>query len=155
MVTLGLSLAALALWVASRLAWGTEVRARPGTDATTAVAVPGAEVAPALVPLAVLALAAIAGVVALGGLARRALGLVVALAGVVPLYQAIGPGTWGRALAVTGGALLVAVGLLLLSRGHRMARLGARYRTPGAAKESEPDLWRALSDGEDPTAREP
>ncbi len=154
--------AAGALWGASRLAWGTVTRATPGTDVATATAVPGAEVAPALVPLALVALAAVAGVAALGGAARRALGGVVLPAGLVPVWAALfeavdTPEVAGRALAVLGGALMVAAGSLLLLRGHLMPRLGGRYESPGAAKESartERDLWQALSEGDDPTAPE-
>ncbi|SDC28358.1 Trp biosynthesis-associated membrane protein [Actinokineospora iranica] len=152
--------AAAALWGASRLAWGSAVRSRPGTDATVTVDVPGAELAPALVPLALVALAAVAGVLALGGLPRRVLGAVVALTGMAPIWTGLFTHSdtaafGGRALALAGGALMVAAGILLLLRGHRMPRLGGKYKSPGAAKESartEQDLWQALSEGEDPTA---
>ncbi|WP_436500757.1 Trp biosynthesis-associated membrane protein [Actinokineospora sp. HUAS TT18] len=131
-----LPLAALALWGAARLDWG---------------AVPAL---PALVPLALLDLAAVAAVLALGPVPRRLVGLMVAGLGVMAVVLSVGtPFLWGRALAVTGGALMVAAGILLLLRGHRLPRLGAKYAAPGAAADSEPDLWRALSEGDDPTAR--
>ncbi|MGH3860219.1 Trp biosynthesis-associated membrane protein [Actinokineospora sp.] len=162
-VCLLLALAALSLWGSSRLGWGTDSRLPPGRafdiDAYETVPVVGADMLPALVPLALFSLAAIAAAIALGGWARVAVGGLVALLGLVPLILPLGgdPLLWGRALAVTGGALMVAAGLLLVVRGRRMPRLGSKYRTPKAANESnasEPDLWRALSEGDDPTARE-
>ncbi|GLW90834.1 Trp biosynthesis-associated membrane protein [Actinokineospora globicatena] len=150
--------AAAALWGAAELTWEHVTRGRPGTDVTVTVDVTGGEVVPALVPLAVLAVAAVAGTLALGGVWRRLLGVIVVLLGVVPVYAGITEGTElaGRALAVTGGALVLAAGAVLVARGHRVPRLGDRYRSPGAVKETarvEDDLWQALSEGEDPTLR--
>ncbi|GAA2984077.1 Trp biosynthesis-associated membrane protein [Actinokineospora diospyrosa] len=155
-----LPVSAAALWGAARLPWEHTVRARPGTDATTTAAVPGEELVPALVPLAVLALAAIAGALALSGLWRRLLGAAVGLLGLVPVWSGLTVGAEfaGRALAVAGGVLMLAAGVLLVVTGHRAPRLGGRYRSPGAAKESarvEEDLWAALSEGQDPTLRRP
>ncbi len=71
------------------------------------------------------------------------------------------PALWGPAAAVAGGVLLVAAGAVLAWRGHRMPRMGARYSAPGAAErasaarpDSDRELWNALTEGEDPTARE-
>ncbi|SDH79681.1 trp region conserved hypothetical membrane protein [Actinokineospora alba] len=161
-VCLLLALSALALWGSSRLSWGTDFRSQSPVfdiDAYERVPVVGADMLPALVPLALFSLAAIAAAVALGGWVRLAVGGLVALLGLVPLILPLGddPLLWGRALAVTGGALMVAAGTLLVVRGRGMPRLGSKYRTPKAANEStasEPDLWRALSEGDDPTARE-
>ncbi|PPK67622.1 Trp biosynthesis-associated membrane protein [Actinokineospora auranticolor] len=154
-----LPLAAAALWGASRLPWGATIRSRPGTDATTSVPVPGAEIAPALLPLAVLALAAVAGLLAVAGPWRRVVGALLAAAGLVPVWTGLVQHTdadalWGRVLAAAGGALMVAAAVVLLLRGHRAPRLGSRYRSPAAVKEAaraEPDLWQALSAGDDPT----
>lgn len=161
-VCLLLALSASALWGSSRLSWGEDYRSQSPSfdiDAYESVPVVGADMLPALVPLALFALAAIAAVIALGGLARRVVGGLVAALGLVPPLIALAerPLLWGHALGVTGGALMVAAGTLLVVRGHRMPRLGSKYRTPKAANEStesEPDLWRALSEGDDPTARE-
>lgn len=161
-VCLLLALSALALWGSSRLSWGEDYRSQSPVfdiDAYKAVPVVGADMLPALVPLALFALAAIAAVIALGGLARRVVGGLVAALGLVPLVVPLTerPLLWGHALGVTGGALMVAAGILLVLLGHRMPRLGSQYRTPKAANEStepEADLWRALSEGDDPTARE-
>ncbi|MBM7775706.1 hypothetical protein JOD54_005910 [Actinokineospora baliensis] len=155
-----LPVAAGVLWGAARLPWQHTVRDRPGTGATTTVAVPGEELVPALVPLAVLAVAAIAGALALSGLWRRLLGAVVGLLGLVPVWSGLAEGSEfaGKALAVLGGVLMVAAGVLLVLTGHRAPRMGGRYRSPAAAKESargEKDLWEALSEGQDPTLRQP
>lgn len=154
-----LPVAAISLWGASELPWGVDTRTRPGTSAVVTADVPGAQVAPALVPVALLALAAVAGVVALGGPARRALGPLLVAAGAFPAWWAVDSGVvdWGPALAALGGALMAAAGALVLLRGHRMPRMGGRYRAPGAAKASarrEPDLWQSLTEGDDPTDRE-
>ncbi len=159
MVAVLLPAAAAALWGAARLPWGTAVRSRPGTGVTTSVDVPGGDFAPELVPLAVFALAAVAGVLAVSGTWRRVVGVVLVPAGAVPVWTGLFRHTdtdafGGRALAVLGGVLLLAAAVALVWRGHRMPRLGGRYRSPGAAKETargEQDLWQALSEGEDPT----
>ncbi|WP_318295521.1 Trp biosynthesis-associated membrane protein, partial [Streptomyces griseoaurantiacus] len=72
-VVLLLVLAAGALWGSSRLAWTALVEERPGGAVTVALR-EGDEHSPALVPLALLALAGIAAVVATGGWVRRVLG---------------------------------------------------------------------------------
>ncbi|MFT7838187.1 Trp biosynthesis-associated membrane protein [Saccharothrix sp. BKS2] len=119
----------------------------------------GGDVVPALVPLALLCLAAIAAAVALGGWARRALGGVVLLAGVAAGVQGVGadgPLT-GRGLVLAGAALVVAAGALLLARGAAMPKLGGGYRAPGAVERTadpERELWNALERGDDPTDRD-
>ncbi|MGF1426214.1 TIGR02234 family membrane protein [Kitasatospora sp. LaBMicrA B282] len=65
-------------------------------------------------------------------------------------------------VALLGGLLLAAAGLLTVVRGRAWPSMGARYeapagkpapRTAGAAPASSPaDLWKALDRGEDPTA---
>ncbi|MBM7813619.1 Trp biosynthesis-associated membrane protein [Saccharothrix algeriensis] len=144
---LSLLLGSAALWGSSRLVWDA------AADRV------GDEVAPALVPLALLCLAAIAAVAALGGWARRALGVVVAAAGGAALFLgATGPGALpGHALAAVGGVLVLGAGLLLVARGSSLPRLGGGYQTPGAARRSadpERELWNALERGDDPTERD-
>ncbi|MFC5289146.1 Trp biosynthesis-associated membrane protein [Actinokineospora guangxiensis] len=157
-----LPLAACALWGSSALAWGGREKARPGTDVPIAVDVPGSEVAPALVPVALLALAAVAGVLAVSGTPRRALGVVLAAAAVYPVWAGVGADalTWGSATAVAGGALLALAGVVVALTGHRMPRMGSRYSAPansrtagesGKPGKARPDLWQSLSDGDDPT----
>jgi uncharacterized membrane protein (TIGR02234 family) len=173
-----LVLASAALWGSSQLAWFGTVEQRPGGGTTVRVE-NGAQHVPALLPLAVLALAGIAGVLATAGLLRRAVGVLLALAGAGALVAAVGQAgssgfaglpqqqadalrqavdqePFARGLAGLAGVLLLVAGALLVLRGHQMPRLGARYRTPGAAKQTrDPDqqLWQALDEGEDPTAQ--
>lgn len=156
-VVLLLLLGALALWGASGLTWATEAVERPGAAATT-ITRSGADVAPQLVPLAVLCAAAVAAVVALSGWVRRVLGGIVLVTGLGAAWiAAVTSGDLPpRALVVLGAVLVVGAGLLLLVRGQAMPRLGGNYQTPAAAKRSEDpdkDLWRALERGDDPTDR--
>ncbi|WP_083751842.1 Trp biosynthesis-associated membrane protein [Saccharothrix sp. ALI-22-I] len=142
-----LLLGAVALWGASGITW----------DASADRS--GAEVVPALTPLALLCLAAIAAVVALSGWVRRVLGVVVLLAGGVAAFQAVGTDgpVLGRGLVFAGALLVVAAGALLVVRGSSMPRLGGGYQTPGAAKRTadpERELWNALERGDDPTDRD-
>ncbi|HXV93131.1 MAG TPA: Trp biosynthesis-associated membrane protein, partial [Pseudonocardia sp.] len=58
-------------------------------------------------------------------------------------------------LALSGGLVLLAVGVLVLVAGRGMPRLGARYAAPGARSRvpEDPDraAWDALDSGRDPT----
>jgi hypothetical protein len=135
-----LAVAALALWGSSKLTWPRQ----PG----------------ALVPLALVSLAGIAGVLATSGWARRAVGVLLALTALAAGWSAFGDVfELGGALPARGVAglavlALLAAGVLLVRGGHRMPRLGAGYATPAAAKGNETperELWRALSEGKDPT----
>lgn len=146
--------AALALWGGSRGTWVTVTWADPLRGDVVATA-SGAETEPVLVPWALLALAAVAGVLATSGWGRRAVGAVVALAGLVALWRGLAglatpppealpaparrPGTpsvidaavaWPL-LAALGGLLLAGAGALTVWRGKGMPRLGARYDAPG------------------------
>ncbi|WP_433263603.1 Trp biosynthesis-associated membrane protein [Actinosynnema sp. CS-041913] len=142
-----LLLGAAALWGSSRLVWDASADRR------------GEEVVPALVPLALLCLAAIAAVVALSGWVRRVLGVVVVAAGGTAAFLGLAESgaLAGRAPAVLGGALVLGAGVLLVVRGAAMPRLGGGYQTPGAAKRAtdpERELWNALERGDDPTDRD-
>jgi len=161
-VVLALLCGSAALWGSSRATWAAEVRSHPGTGTSTEVWRTGAETVPMLVPLAVLALAGVAGSVAVGGWPRRLVGVVVALAGIGALglgfftnvAVALDFFPWGRVLAVLGGALLVLAGALTCALSDRLPRLGARYRSPDAAVrsgDSDEEMWLALSEGQDPT----
>ncbi|MFI9009769.1 Trp biosynthesis-associated membrane protein [Actinosynnema sp. NPDC053489] len=147
MVVALLLLGAVALWGASAMTWDASAHRS------------GGEVVPALTPLALLCLAAIAAVVALSGWVRRVLGVVVLLAGLAAGFQGVdadGPVT-GRGLVLLGALLVVAAGALLVLRGSAMPRLGGGYQTPGAAKRTadpERELWNALERGDDPTDRD-
>jgi hypothetical protein len=122
------------------------------------VRVGGSAVLPALVPLAFLALAAVAAVLATPGCGRWLLGVLLLVAAVPPAIAVlrVADGRWltgaamsvaelparsvavgtatvlftGPALAAGGAAWLAAAGVVLGVRGHRMPRLGRRYQAP-------------------------
>lgn len=77
----------------------------------------------------------------------------LALAGSTATDVTHGAWPW---LAVAGGLLLAAAGLLTLRYGRGWPAMGSRYEAPtrkGPAKAETPaDLWKALDRGEDPTA---
>ena len=133
----------------------------------------GVQLQPAISAVAALLLAAVAATVALSGIARRALGVLVALAGVAAGWATIaqvitpptpaqlvsareGLSTGGQPvgtsavsasvwpwLAVLGAVVAVMAGVVLAVRERRMARLGARYAAPGTATEAPADPDRA------------
>lgn len=172
----GLVVSAAALWGASEAVWyrvGSTVAGR----AVQLVDVTGAQVRPSFGGVALLALAGIAGVVATGGLLRRVVGALLALAGIAVAGAAVvsllpfasdvptetgptetTPAPW---LAVLGGAVLLAVGIVVLVRERRLPRLSARYAAEGvgggAARPAptDPDraAWQDLDAGRDPTNR--
>lgn len=128
------------------------------------IGVTGAEKVAALVPLALIYLAGIAGVLATSGWPRRVVGGLLALTGFAAGWLAVdgafdqgqtsGAGLLARGLALIAGIVVVGAGVVLVRAGHRMPRLGANYQTPAAAKAEptgEKELWRALSEGKDPT----
>jgi uncharacterized membrane protein (TIGR02234 family) len=172
----GLAVSAGLLWAGSATVW---------YRVTTAGAAPaeltGAQVAPWLGGVALLALAGVAGVVATGGLLRRLVGVLLGLAGVGVLGFALRalmtdpyatttppppPGltvdelrhqptelTAAPLLAVAGGLVLLVVGVFVVVH-KRLPRLGARYAAPGERRaERDPDraAWQELDEGRDPT----
>lgn len=71
--------------------------------------------------------------------------------------------TWWRWGAVAGSLAALGVGCLVVVRGGRWPGMGRRYDAPSARRResAEPaeerdvtDLWKALDEGEDPTARD-
>lgn len=157
---------------------------------SVAVRVDGSDLLPALGPLALLALAAVAAVLATEGGVRRLLGvlllgtslvpgwkvaqwtqerglIIAAAAGELPA-RSVPEGTvallsWGPGLAVGGAVLIAGAGAVLLVRGHRMPRMGRRYRartgleptTPGPTvlmPTTHEQWWERIDAGEDPTA---
>jgi uncharacterized membrane protein (TIGR02234 family) len=165
-----LAVAAALLWLASRFTWTWSRHPTPLRGNVVDVQT-GAEANPVLVPFAVLALAAIAGVLATSGWIRRIEGGLIGLAGVgvfwagtvglsdvfgahpadYPAWQVLG----GRVLVWCAGALMLCASALVVWRSEELPRLGARYASSPDTKRRDPDveLWQALSDGEDPTAR--
>jgi uncharacterized membrane protein (TIGR02234 family) len=77
---LALALAALGLWVSTRLVWLRMTYQSPLRGAVTTQAT-GADVRPELAAVALLAVAAVAALVATGGWPRRVLGVVLLVAG--------------------------------------------------------------------------
>jgi uncharacterized membrane protein (TIGR02234 family) len=57
-------------------------------------------------------------------------------------------------VAVGAGAVLAACGVVAAVRGRGWPGMGAKYDAPRGAprRASEPDMWRALDRGDDPTA---
>ena len=136
--------------------------------------VTGTELMPGARALALLGLAGVAALPASRSWARAVVGAVLALAGggVVVLvarvladrlaalestdafragesfYGTPDLGAWPY-IALLGGLLLLAAGLLAAVRGRSWTALGARYDAPTAPKE--PSLWDALDRGDDPT----
>lgn len=136
MIALLLLAAAAALWAGTRLEDG------PGSGTG----------------LALVALAGAGGTVAVGGWARRAVGGLVTLAGLLGGWQAIAAngGGIGRWTALLGAALLVAAGFLVIRLAGRLPTLGARYRSANARTGSgdpDKDMWDGLTEGRDPTIR--
>ncbi|RRO16031.1 hypothetical protein EIL87_13205 [Saccharopolyspora rhizosphaerae] len=168
-----------ALWGASGLPWASQRFSTPmGTETTSSAT--GAVLRPELGPMALAALAAVAAVLATGGLLRRLVGLLIALAGALlawRVYQHVSGAAvtfggdvpagstpigelssspFGPVLMALGAVLLVVAGLLVVVRAGRMPAMGARYSAPGTAKErvsQDPDrrLWNELDAGRDPT----
>ncbi|NKQ56581.1 Trp biosynthesis-associated membrane protein [Amycolatopsis sp. K13G38] len=162
-----LLLGAAALWGASRFVWFAELT-DGGVRGMILQTQTGAQRSAALLPLAVLAVAGVAGMVATGGWARRVLGIVMSVAGLAACWVAIdgvrfsgfpaGAPVWqiftGRGLALLGGILVVLGGLIAIKHASAMPRLGARYAAPSVkktARDPDTELWEALSEGEDPT----
>lgn len=179
MLAVLLAVAAAVLWGASRLTWVSQVvEGVPGPRTSTA---DGATAEPILVPWALLCLAAVGGLVATAGWGRRVVGTLVAVAGlwavlraatglVAPATEALPVGVrpgdrplpaeavvGGPLLALLGGLLMLAAGLLTVRWAAVLPRMGAQYDAPGAAggrpRPADPDraLWEALDEGRDPT----
>ena len=174
-VLLCLAGAALVL-LATSLPW-LSYGVAPGTGFPTRTNdVTGATLAPGTRALALLGLAGVAALAATRDWGRLAVGAVVALAGAgicVVLIQVLADpaaavlerspgdvavtsrlalGGWPY-VALLGGLLLLAAGLLTVVRGRSWSALGARYDAPTEPKPpSEASLWDALDRGEDPTA---
>lgn len=188
LTVLALLAAAGALAGSSALEWGTQVFEVP-LRGRVPIDVDGNDLSDALTPIALLALAAVAAVAATGGRLRTALGVVVLAVAVAPGYQALAVladsgriqdeaaeadglaarsqpvgdadlAIAGPVLALLGAVLLATGGVLLVVRGHRMPRLGAKYRAPAANRVAVGDgttpkrdhqLWDSLDAGRDPT----
>lgn len=157
MIVVALLGAAAALWGAGELAWG-DVPApdRPGTGDGAG------DGSPDLTAIALLALAGLAGVFAVGGWLRRILGAILGAAAVYTGWRALdtevdgGFSLWsGRGVAVLGALLLLAAAALVIVHARRLPTMGARYETANArvrTGDPDKDMWDGLSEGTDPTA---
>lgn len=161
--------AAAALWGATKVSWVPDVPAQEhvpglGTGGVGGTARGAAEAAPtSFTALALLGLAGLLGMFAVGGWARRVLGGIIAVAGVFVCWRAAAePGPWslftGRGIALLGGVLFLAAGLLIVRYATRLPTMGTRYQLADAERRSgdpHKDMWDDLSHGEDPTRKEP
>lgn len=167
-----LALASALLWLSSLMTWSWSQHSQPLTGVVT-TKLTGAQAETALVPLALASLALIAAVVATGGRLRQVVGVVVALVGLGTVWVAVDgvsepfgghPSGYptvtviaAHLLAFVAALAVVVAGAVLARSGHRMPRLGAKYRAPSQARQvSDPDreLWQALDAGTDPTANQ-
>lgn len=137
---------AAALWGATEIAW-TEVAHGTG--------------GPSFAALALLALASLAGMFAVSGVLRRGLGAIIAVAGGYVVWQAVdhaGGLFGGRGLALLGGVLFFAAGVLIALYATMLPTMGSKYELANTERRSgdpDKDMWDGLSDGDDPTADEP
>jgi hypothetical protein len=162
-----LLLGSAALWGSSRMVWTAQTR-DAGVRGMVLDTQTGAQATGALIALALLALAGVAGMIATGGWPRRVVAGVLVVAGLAACWVAVDGLRWGgyprgapvgqiftgRGLAVVAGILVIAGGLVGFRRARVMPRLGARYSTPSvkkSARDPDTELWEALSEGEDPT----
>ena len=168
--------AALSLLAITRT-WSIHLTARPGMSDLREVRT-GTDLEPWVTGLAVVALAGTGALLATSGWARRALGVLLALAGVGVAIGAVlgragldpgsaGTGATAWAVACVVGGVIIALGGVTAARqGHRWPRMSARYdRKPAPLPRSAvPDAgdppamadhraaWDALDRGDDPTA---
>jgi uncharacterized membrane protein (TIGR02234 family) len=169
-----LAVAALALWGASAATWASQRYQTPFTGVISYRAT-GAALRPELVPLALVALASIAAVLATGRWLRRVLGGLLVVIGLLIVWRGVaGPTTgsytgmpagsspvgepsvnvFGPVLMVIAGVVLLASGYLIARYARRMPEMGAKYAAPGTkpvVKDPDKQLWDALDQGEDPT----
>jgi uncharacterized membrane protein (TIGR02234 family) len=145
------------------------------TTGTRTVAATGADVAPLVLPLALVALASWGTVLVLRRRGRRVVAVIGLLAatgaGVAALVTArsapevaldllgevTGATTGSTAwpwVAVAGCALSAVASLVAVRRAHEWPEMSSRYDAPGdrPAGNTPTDMWKALDAGQDPTA---
>jgi Tryptophan-associated transmembrane protein (Trp_oprn_chp) len=122
----------------------------------------GNHVAQAVRPLALLALAGAAALLATKRWGRIAVGIVIVAAGLgSAVAAAVAKAPHGsenlpawRVVAIVAAAPVVLAGAAAAARGYRWSVMSARYDAPGARQRvQDPDvaLWDALDRGDDPT----
>ncbi|MDX6257725.1 MAG: hypothetical protein QOJ11_4059 [Frankiales bacterium] len=122
----------------------------------------GSNVAGAVRPLALVALAGTAALLATRRWGRIAVGVLLVVAGVGTAVAAIRAGypnsahhleAW-RIVTIVAAVPVTVAGLAAATRGYRWSVMSARYDAPGARQRvQDPDvaLWDALDRGDDPT----
>ena len=165
--------AGLALYGVTRT-WSEIVTARPGMSSLREVRT-GADLAPWVIGLALVALAGAGALLATRGLARRLLGALLALVGLgvaagvlagragLTVGVAGAGAVLGPVAGVLGGLLILLGGVSAARSGHHWPAMGARYERRGAAagdRDAGVDqrvdtraAWDALDRGDDPTLR--
>ncbi|GIM96403.1 Trp biosynthesis-associated membrane protein [Paractinoplanes toevensis] len=160
--------AALALYAITRT-WSVQLTPRAGMS-DLREARTGTDLEPWVTGLAVVALAGTGALLATAGWVRRALGVLLALAGAGVTAGAIigraglDPGSAGAGGTVwpiacaAGGVIILLGGLTAFAQGHRWPGMSARYDRKPAAPErptaaaDHRAAWDALDRGDDPTA---
>jgi hypothetical protein len=160
--------AAAALWGATELSWLPTPDSPPsrqpglGTGGVGGTGTAGTG-GPSFTALALLALAGLLGMFAVGGWLRRVLGAIIVIAGGYVCWQSFATGGakdmfTGRGLALLGGVLLLAAGLLVIRYASTLPTMGSRYQLATTERRSgdpDKDMWDGLSHGEDPTTEQP
>jgi len=140
--------------VAGHQTWTRAPGAAPGLPAVTSS---GTDVAPVVLPLALVALAAWGTVLVLRLTGRRvvaAIGLCASLAAAVVALSHVGDphGTSWPVVAGVAAVLSTAGFGVALLQAHRWPEMSRRYDAPSdQAPQTDNDLWRALDEGRDPT----
>jgi uncharacterized membrane protein (TIGR02234 family) len=132
--------------------------------AGTTHSVSGNELASAVRPLAFVALAGAAALLATRRWGRVAVGVLIAVAGAGLAIAAAAAGhpsasgvvqelpAW-RGVALVASIPVLLSGLAAAARGNRWSVMSAKYDAPGTPRQQDPDveLWDALDRGDDPT----
>jgi len=133
---------ALVIFAASRV-WSEELPSGllPLPPVTTGRT--GSSFAPWLSPLGVVGLASAGALLATRGLARRAIGVLMAVVGAAVMIAALlplgsGPRPLWPVVAAVAGAVVVAAGVATVWAGGAWPAMGARYELPGRAREERP-----------------
>jgi uncharacterized membrane protein (TIGR02234 family) len=162
--------------------WAQVTVARPAPLPPVESTLSGASVAPLVPAAGLVLLAAAVALLAVRGIGRAAVGLLVVVAGAVLVWSGTRTLTGGvdatavrdatvdvtaawPVLAVLAGVLGIAAGGLAVLRGRTWPAMGRRYERPGAEADGTPDrrsdddrardAWTALDRGEDPTDTAP
>jgi hypothetical protein len=155
------ALAASLVLLAATRSWQDLVTAQPSPLPPITEQRTGADIAPWLPALGVVALAGAGALFATRAAARWAVGVLLVLAGAgtaVASLVTLGDEVkvaWPL-LCTLGGLVVLAAGVVTIRAGRSWPGMSARYERPSAAvppKEnaSQADLWDALDRGEDPT----